>query len=118
MIGIHIVADNFFSSNALMDYIGAKGMGMMCTCHRDCFPPELKPFLHHDTNTGQDPRAKVMWFETTIVAIKQCKGDSSKNEKDYTITFVLFQSTGATNIAGVNNLLRERTRRCQTYLGY
>jgi hypothetical protein len=66
-------------------------MGMTCTCRRDHFQAELKPFLHHNTNTRRDPRAKVMRFEAPIVAIKQCKGDSSKNEKDYTITLVLFQ---------------------------
>ena len=44
----HIVADNHFSGEQVMDYIGKNGFGITTTCRRDRFPPGLKDFLHHD----------------------------------------------------------------------
>jgi hypothetical protein len=49
------------------------------------------------------PKAKAMRFAMPIVAIKQ--QPSVEESKAYTKTLVSFQSTGATNICGVNNLL-------------
>ena len=34
----HICGDNFFSSDAMMDYAGEKGYGMTFTCRRDRYP--------------------------------------------------------------------------------
>ena len=65
-------------------------------------PPGLKPYLHHDKTTPKDQRAKCMRFAQPIVAIK--KVEETDDSKAYTRTFVSFQSTGATNISGVNNL--------------
>ena len=43
-----------------------------------------------------------MRYENPVVAIQQCQAMDGK--KAYTKTFVSFQSTGGTNIIGVNNL--------------
>jgi len=99
----HIVADNFFSSDALMDWLGGKGYGMTATCARDRIPPELKPYTHHaKVPDATHPRCKAMRFENPIVAIQQRPATNSSLA--YTKTFVSFQSTGGTNIIGVNNL--------------
>ena len=98
----HGTADNHFSGEAIMDYAGGLGFGLTMTCRRDRFPPGLKPYLHHDKTTPKDQRAKCMRFAQPIVAIK--KVEETDNSKAYTRTFVSFQSTGATNISGVNNL--------------
>ncbi len=73
------------------------------TSHQDCFPKGLKPYLHHDKVVAGCPKAKAMRFARPIVAIK--KQPTVEESKPYTKTLVSFQSTGATNICGVNNLL-------------
>jgi hypothetical protein len=99
----HITADNHFSGENVMAFIGENGFGMTCTCRRDRFPPELKRYLNHEKVPSTDKRTRVARFEQPIFAVqrKQAKDDM----KPYTRTMVSFQSTGATNIAGVNNLL-------------
>jgi hypothetical protein len=52
---------------------------------------------------SHDKRTRVAWFEQPIFAVKRVEKDNDK--KAYTKTFVSFQSTGVTNISGVNNLL-------------
>ena len=98
----HITGDNFFSSDTIMDFAGEKGYGMTFTCRRDRYPTGLKDYVHHQPGTGQNVKAKAMRFEMPIVAIKQVKASGEK--KAYTKTLVSFQSTGSTNILGVNNL--------------
>jgi len=85
-----------------MDYAGEKGYGMTFTCRRDRYPEGLREYLHHEPGTGQNARAKSMRFEMPIVAVKQVRAGRSTHA--YTKTLVSFQSTGATNIVGVNNL--------------
>ena len=46
--------------------------------------------------------AKVMRYENPIVGVRQVK--ATKVSKAYTENIVSFQSTGPTNISGVNNL--------------
>lgn len=99
----HITADNFFSSDAMMDWLGGKGYGMTATCARDRIPKEIKPYTHHTKVDATHLRCKAMRYENPVVAISQCKAENDK--KAYTKTFVSFQSTGGTNIIGVNNLL-------------
>ena len=55
-----------------MDYLGEKGYGMTMTCRRDRFPKGLKDYLHRETGTGKQEKAKVMRYEMPIVAVKQC----------------------------------------------
>jgi len=106
----HITADNYFSGENVMDYIGRKGYGITCTVRRDRYPVGLKPYLHHDKVLSTGIRTKVMRFGNPIVAIKEVpaleenKEEGIKEAKAYTKTLVSFQSTGPTNIAGVNNL--------------
>jgi hypothetical protein len=86
-----------------MEYIGSKGFGITTTCRRDRFPPGLKDFLHHEKVPATDKRTRVARFEQPIFAVKQMEKDG--DAKEYTRTIVSFQSTGATNITGVNNLI-------------
>ena len=94
---LHIVADNHFSCEEVMDFLGRKGYGTTMTNRRDCFPKGLKPYLHHDKVVAGCQKAKAFCYEMPIVAIKQqhAMGGSTKA---YTRTLVSFQSTGATNI--------------------
>ena len=98
----HITADNHFSGDHVMDYIGQKGFGITVTCRRDRLPAGLKPYLHHEKKDSTDARAKVMRYQNPICCIKQVA--TSGLGEAYTKTLVSFQSTGSTNIAGVNNL--------------
>ena len=98
----HIVADNFFTSDLLMDYMGERGYGMTGTCAKNRIPEELKPYTHHTKVDATHQRCRVMRFENPIVAIKQ--SEATVKGKAFTKTFISFQSTGATNIIGVNNL--------------
>jgi hypothetical protein len=72
------------------------------TNRQDCFPKGLKPYFYHDKKVASCPKAKAMRFAMPIVAIKQ--QPAVEESKAYTKTLVSFQSTGATNICGVNNL--------------
>ena len=98
----HITADNHFSGEHVLDYAGGKGYGMTMTNRRDRFPRNLKPYFHHDKVTPGCKKAKVARFKNPIVAVKETLATAAK--KAYTKVIVSFQSTGATNIAGVNNI--------------
>ncbi len=76
---------------------------MTCTCRRDRFPPGLKRYFNHEKVPSTDKRTRVARFEQPIFAVKRVQ--AKDDMKPYTRTLVSFQSTGATNIAGVNNLL-------------
>ena len=99
----HITCDNYFSGDDILDYAGERGFGITQTCRRDRFPTGLKEYLHSEKVTANIiPQAKAMRFKQPIVAIKQV--EATDVSKAYTKTFVSFQSTGPTNIGGVNNL--------------
>ena len=102
----HITADNFFSSELIMEWLGRKGYGMTATCARNRIPKAIKPFTHHSTVDSTHARCKAMRFESPVVAIQQHAAENGAAA--YTKTFVSFQSTGGTNIIGVNNLLSVR----------
>jgi len=105
----HVVADNHFSGDHVLTKIGEDGGGATMTNRRDRFPKGLKKYFHHEKVKPGCPRAKAMRYENPIVAIKQVPATATT--KGYTKTLVSFQSTGATNIAGVNNLPS-----CQLYV--
>ena len=44
----HFTADNHFSGEHVMDYVGSQGYGITCTTRRDRLPTELKKYLHHE----------------------------------------------------------------------
>ncbi len=66
----------------------------------------LKEYLHHEVVDAKDARPKAMRFEKPIVAVTQVPAGKKdgKATKPYTKALVSFQSTGATNISGMNNL--------------
>ena len=98
----HLTADNHFSGEHVMDYAGVRGYGLTVTNCRDRFPKSLKPYLHHEKVKPGDARSKAMRYQNPIVVVKQVPATATT--KAYTKNIVSFQSTGATNIAGVNNL--------------
>jgi hypothetical protein len=99
----HITADNHFSGENVMSFMGENGFRMTCTCCRDRFPPGLKRYFNHEKVLSTDKKTRVARFEQPIFAVNRVQAKDDK--KPYTRTLVSFQSTGATNIAGVNNLL-------------
>ena len=99
----HITADNHFSGKNVMNFMGENGFGMTATCCRDRFSLGIKPYVNHNKVASTDKRMRVARFERPIFAVKRV--NTVGNNKAYMRTFVSFQLTGATNIAGVNNLL-------------
>ena len=98
----HGAADNHFSGDNVLHFAGELGYGLTITNRRDRFPKQLKAHLHHDKTKPGCPKAKAARYENPIVAISQVA--ATETTKAYTKTLVSFQSTGATNICGVNNL--------------
>lgn len=104
----HGVADNHFSGDNVLTYAGGQGFGLTLTTRRDRFSKGLKAYMHSEklqpdkSATSKAARAKVMRYHNPIVAIKQVP--ATPMSKAYTMTHTSFQSTGATNISGVNNL--------------
>ena len=86
----------------MLDFAGRLGYGLTITNRRDRFPKQLKAHVNHGKVKPGCPRAKAARYENPIVAISQV--ESTETSKAYTKTLVSFQSTGATNICGVNNL--------------
>jgi hypothetical protein len=97
----HFAADNHFSGDHVIDYVGSQGYGITCTTHRDHLLMELKKYLHHEKKDSNNARMKVMWFKTPICVTKYVV--ATPKTKAYTKNLVLFQLTGSTNILGVNN---------------
>jgi hypothetical protein len=103
----HITCGNHFSGdNNELDYAGQKGFGITQTCRQDQFFKGLKEYLQHEQVNAGDARPKAMRFENPIVVVKQVPAGEPGGiaTKPYTKTLVTFQSVGATNISGVNNL--------------
>ena len=75
---------------------------MNATCARDRIPTDIKLCTHHTKVDSTMLQCKAMQYENLIVAIEQHKAENGK--KAYMKTFASFQSTGGTNIIGVNNL--------------
>ena len=98
----HIAGDNHFFSDNIADLLGEKGYGGTFTTRRDRFPGGLKDYCHREKVSPGDHKAKAMRYQNPILARKQVPADGGK--KAYTRTLTSFQSTGATNISGVNNL--------------
>ncbi len=91
----------------MLDYAGWKGFGITQPCCWDRFSEGLKEYLHHEVVDAGDALPKAMRFLKPIVAVKQVPAEDLGGvgvTKVYTKTLVSFQSTGATNISGVNNL--------------
>lgn len=102
----HITADNHFNGQQVRKLIGGKGGSLTATLRKDRIPTQVKPYVHHlKIEAGSKlklRRARVGKYKNPITLIK--KSAAEGNKKAFTETLVSFQSTGATNIAGVNNL--------------
>jgi hypothetical protein len=101
----HGTADNHFSGDNVLDFAGRIGFGLTLTTRRDRFANGLKDYMHFEkVDATRAKRSKVMRYENPIVAINKVSAPPESSNKNYTKTHVSFQSTGATNISGVNNL--------------
>jgi len=98
----HVTADNDFSGDNVMKFIETKGYGITVTCHRDRFPANIKQYLHREKIKPGDKMAKAMRYENPIIGVRQVK--ATKVSKACTEKILSFQSTGPTNISGVDNL--------------
>jgi hypothetical protein len=67
----HITADNHFSGDNIMKFMGSKGYGFTVTCRRDHFPVGIKQYLHQEKIKVDDKMVKAMQYENPIVAVRQ-----------------------------------------------
>ena len=105
----HITADNYFSGDNVLDYLGERGYGITMTTRRDRLPKDLKQYLHHEKVNSTDIKTRVMRFANPIVGINHVP--ATDTAKAFTKTIVSFQLTGSTNITGVSNLVA-----CELYV--
>ena len=117
----HITLDNFFTGDQVLQYLGERGYQATMTCRRDRLPDlgqqkMSKIFFNYIKGRTVDHRSKVARFEQPIVAVKHVSTNQDTGSRAYTLTHCTFQSTGGTNISGVNALcevglyVRERNR--------
>jgi hypothetical protein len=69
----HITADNFFTSDGIMDWLGGKKYGMTGTCAQNHIPLQIKPYTNHGKVDASHPRCKLMRFENPVVATTSVK---------------------------------------------
>lgn len=102
----HITADNHFSGDPVMGWLGENGYGGLMTCRRDRLPHDIeKKYLHHiKQQETQSQRCKVARYEKPIIFTKHVKEDAEHGKRSYSRAHVSFQSTGTTNISTVNSL--------------
>ena len=99
----HSTWDNYFSGDAIFDWIGKNGFSCTMTCRRDRFPKEIPKQYLQVKKTDTSRRTKVARFQDPIVAVKvsKCSPDS---DKTFERAHISFQSTSSCNIATVNAL--------------
>ena len=100
----HLCADNHFSGDNVMDYLGKNGFKGMFTCRRDRLPNDCPNCYFHYDKIQVSPESKVARFQQPIVAAKFV-APSTSEEKSYVRAHCSFQSTGGTNISTVNAML-------------
>jgi hypothetical protein len=66
----HITADNHFSGDNIMKFMGGKGYGFTVTCHRDCFPVGIKLYLYQEKIKAGNKMAKAMRYDNPIEAVR------------------------------------------------
>jgi hypothetical protein len=67
----HFTANNFFSSEKLIEWLGEKGYGMTATSARNRIPTEITPYTHYQQVADTSHmRCKAMRFDNPIVAIE------------------------------------------------
>ena len=68
----HITVNNYFVSDAIMDYAGGLGFGLLGTCRRDRLPKGvLRDYFHYDKHIPKCKRARIAKFFNPIIAIKE-----------------------------------------------
>ena len=97
----HITCDNYFSGDAIFEWIGTKGYSCTMTCRRDRFPKDIPKEYLHIKKTNTSMRTKVARFMEPIVAVKE---EVSLEGTPYERVHVSFQSTSSCNISTVNSL--------------
>ena len=74
----HITADNHFSGDNIIKFMGSKGYGFTVTCRRDRFPVGIKQYLHQEKIKVGDKMAKAMRYENPIVAVRQVEATNEE----------------------------------------
>ena len=98
----HLVADNHFSGDAVMEFLGRNGWAATITCRRDRLIKEIdKKYFNHEKK-NVDKRSKVARYENPIIFSKTVEPDPGSGAKGYERTHTSFQSTGSTNVSQVN----------------
>ena len=99
----HSTCDNYFSCDAIFDWISQNGFCCTMTCRRDCFPKDIPKQYLEVKKTDTSRCTKVTRFQHPIVAvnIQKCSPDS---DDTYERAHISFQSTSSCNIATVNAL--------------
>lgn len=101
-----VTADNYFSSETILDHMGRKGFGFLSTTRRDRLPRGVPgKYFHKETTSNKDKRAKVARLNNPIVAVKKEEFQHGNGDVvTYEKVHVSFQSTSSCNIASVNCL--------------
>lgn len=109
----HTTWDNYFSGDAIYDWIGKNGFSCTTTCRRDRFPKDIPKQYLHLKKTDTSLRTKVARFTQPIIAVKDEKEPTSDGEENilFQRAHISFQSTSSCNIATVNAL-----NGCKSYL--
>jgi len=92
----HMMWDNFFSGDDLMEYAAEEGFGLTMTCRRDRLLKKVPREYFHHKKILVDKRTRSSCFEHPIVAVKKI-GQSI-------MTIMSFQSTSSCNIVSINGL--------------
>lgn len=101
----HIVADNYFTHELLLDWLGKHGYGYLGTAARNQLIKGMNTSYFHKEKMTVNRVNKAARFTKPIVFSKLKK---SVKGNLYRRVHVSFQSTGATNIATVNSITNGR----------
>jgi hypothetical protein len=66
----HLCADNHFSGDNVMDYLGKHGLKGTFTCCCDCLPDDCPNHYFHYDKIVVSPESRVARFQQPIVAAK------------------------------------------------
>ena len=93
----HLTFDNYFSGEAVFDYAGQKGFGLLMTTRRDRLPAGVRGEYMHKRKTEANPRSKCARYIQPVVLVKQ--------KENYEVVLTSFQSTSSCNIMSVNSFI-------------
>jgi len=97
----HLCWDNYFSGEQTCHHVGRKGFGLTTTCRRDRLPKGVKnEFLHKKKTDHVTTRTKIAKFIEPVILVKQ--------DENYEIVLISFQSTSSCNIMTVNAISENR----------